>query len=127
MRVRKREGEHAKNREGEGVRAESKRDPSLIIHIKPTEHLAAQSFMPHFFNVFIYFLQREITFMKLNGLSGKRFAVLFHYLFIFPKVIGKWVDEGGSKYRKLIYIVRQHLGRRWGVWGGQGLRRVTQE
>lgn len=47
-----RKRERAKKREGERVRAESKRDPSPIIHIKPTEHFAARSFMAHFLNVF---------------------------------------------------------------------------
>lgn len=53
--MRKQERERAKKREGDSGRAESKRDPSLIIHTKPTEHLAAQSFMPHFFYVFFFF------------------------------------------------------------------------
>lgn len=61
MRARKKEREgggrerkYVKKREGKRVRAESKKDPSLIIHIKSKEHLAAQSFMSCFCNVFSF-------------------------------------------------------------------------
>lgn len=53
-----------------------------------------------------FFFFFAVMFMKLNELIGKRFRVLFFCFLIFTKV--KWVDEGGSKYRKLIYIDRQH-------------------
>lgn len=66
-----------------------------------------------------------MTFMNLNRLNKQMIIILL--LFYLSLGDGKWVDEGGSKYRKLIYIDRQHLGRRWGVWGGRDLRIVTQE
>lgn len=52
MRGGKKEREHVKKRVGKRVEAETKRDPSLIVHKKPTEHLAAQSVMPQSFRIF---------------------------------------------------------------------------
>lgn len=63
--------------------------------------------------------------MRLNGLSGKRFRMLFYCLFIFFKVKGNgWMRVAVNRASSSI-----STGSIWGGggWGGQSLRRMTQE